>query len=193
MGDVVSGDLEQIWFDPVGELGGEVDLAFGDIHVVLVRIPHVVTIGTILAVGVLDLLANDVVSECAAFGSLDRDACAETFAVTVLPDGIEHTVSLVILLERHFTSHLVKPTLDTIERRGGLCESVLGIGGVVVMRGDDVVAGGGILFDLELAGFAVPLGKDGHFKRGGLERVEVGEERLADLAVFPVDWLGAGT
>ncbi len=182
VGDVVALDVEQIGFNPVGELCREIHLAFGNVNIVVLGVSHVVPIGGVLATGGFDLFADDVVDQCGAFAVTDCDPASESFAEAGGRVGVEHTVLLVVAVGPEFVAWFEVGPLDSVERGGGLGQAVLGVGLVVVVSRNHVPSGGLILHDPELAGCGLPLGEDDHFQFSRvIDRVEVIVEGCAQV------------
>ena len=178
VGDVVPLDLQQIRFDPVGELGREVNLAFGDIDIIVVGCANVVAFGAVVAVGILDLHADDVVGQHGVVGVLERDPSSEPLAEGVGLAGIEHPVLFVVLLVLRLQ---VSPR-DAIHRGGCLGQSPLGVGWVIVVAGDHVQLRCRLLLDLERTRLESSLVEDDQFQRFRIQRTEVAVERFAEIA-----------
>ena len=181
--DVVTGDFQQVGFDPVGKLRREVHFAFGDVDLILLGVADVVPIGGVFSTGDFGLVPDDVVGQCRAFGVLERDASPESLLVGVGLSRVEDTEFLVVGVLPHCTTFSQVAPLDAVERGGGLGQAILGIGRVVVVTRNHEQLGGGVLSNEKPAGLALALVEDDDFQRTGVRRVEVLEERLAELAV----------
>ncbi len=165
--DLVALDVQQVLFDPVGEVGRDVELQPRAVDPLLLGPSDVV-----VALLVGDLLADHDVDQDRARGILDGDALALLVALAVGAGGVEQP-ELAVLAG---VVAVVDVLLHVDEGRRGLAHALGCVGGVVVVAGDDPASL--LLLDGEahdLGGLVVP----GHDLERGRERGigEAGEQR----------------
>ena len=115
VGDVVTGDLQQIRLDPVGELRREVHLALGDVDLFFSGVPDVVPIGGVFSTGDFGFVPDDVIGQHGAVGVLDRDASAESLFKGSGISRVEDAELLVVGLDPHRAAFSQVSSLDAVE------------------------------------------------------------------------------
>ena len=113
--DVVALDIEEVGFDPVGELGREVQLAFGDVDFIFLGVADVVPIGAVVAGFIFDLFPEDVVDQRGALCVSECDSSSESFVEAAGIGGVEHTVFFVIAVCPEVVSFGEVSSFDSIE------------------------------------------------------------------------------
>jgi hypothetical protein len=171
LADVPRGRLQQVGLDPVGELRRHHVGDLGGVDALLAGHAQVAHLQLLL-----DLLADDEVGQHVAGAVLHGDARAASRHVGAGIERVDDAVGDLVLLA--LADVLLLGEAD--HHRGGLAHLVLGVGGVVAVRGDGPAT---VLVapHRELARFGRALDELGHLEvdRGG----RIGELREEQIAL----------